>query len=130
MDPKHELAGLLGQAIFLAGLQFAIASTEMSSRFSVENFAKDQATLTNAMNALSTYFIIAVIWTIATCLVLYSSHGLQGILVGIIANGFFVGWIVGSYLLTMRKVAINNGLTFPSFLTFGFSASGVQKKIN
>ncbi len=108
-------ASMIGEALFLSGLQFAIASTEQSSRFSVENFAKDQATLNNAMKALSTYTIIALVWTLATCLVLYGDYGIQGIYWGIISNGIFIAWILGSYYWTFVNVAKKNNLQVPSF---------------
>lgn len=36
---------MFGEAILLASMQFSIGSVEMSSKFSVKNFAKDQETL-------------------------------------------------------------------------------------
>jgi hypothetical protein len=108
-------ASMIGEALFFSGLQFAIASTEMSSRFSVENFAKDQATLDNAMKALSTYTIIAMIWTLATCLLLYGDYGPLGIFWGMLTNGLFVAWILLSYYWTFVTVSKKNNLQVPSF---------------
>ena len=38
----------IGEAILFASIQFSIGSVEMSSKFSVMNFSKDQETLQNA----------------------------------------------------------------------------------
>ena len=43
---------LIGKSILFASMQFAIGSVEMSSKFSVKNFSKDQDTLQNAADAL------------------------------------------------------------------------------
>lgn len=123
-------AGTAGMAIFLAGLQYAIASCEMSSRYSVSNFSTDQKTLQSAADALATYTIIAVVWTMATCLVLGSEYGPRGIFWGIATNLLFVGWIIVSYMLTFKKVASEKGLKFPKIFGLGYSPSPIPRKIN
>src|SRR5579872_5507917 len=105
---SHSAASLIGQSLFLAGMQFSIGSVEQSSRFSVENFSKDQSTLDNAASALSTYIIIGIIWTLATCLVLYSEFGKKGVIWGLITNAIFMAWIVISYWITFQRVVKNN----------------------
>lgn len=122
-------SGLVGQALFLSGLQFALASCEMSSRYSVSNFSKDQKTLQSAANALSTYLIIAIIWTIATCLVLYPDNGKTGIFWGLACNLIFVSWIAVSYILTFRKAARENGLQMPKMFNFGYNPSPIPREI-
>ena len=42
---------LIGKSILFASMQFAIGSVEMSSKFSVKNFSKDQDTLQNAADS-------------------------------------------------------------------------------
>lgn len=123
---KQSLSSLVGLAIFLGGMQFSIGSVEMSSRFSVENFGTDQKTLQNAANALSTYFVIGLFWTLATCLVLYADHGMTGIIWGLIMNFMFMGWIVISYYLTFKRTAKNNGLNVPKLFHFGYASSRQQ----
>lgn len=59
-------------------IQAAIGSVEMSSRFSVMNFSKDQDTLQNAADALRSYLYVAFMWTLATVLVMYSQYGYYG----------------------------------------------------
>ena len=44
-------------------MQFSIGSVEMSSKFSVKNFSKDQHTLQNAAGALSDYMKIGLMWS-------------------------------------------------------------------
>jgi hypothetical protein len=124
-----QLSSLIGNSLLYSGMQFALGSVEMSSRFSVENFSKDQKTLQAAATALSTYFIIAVIWTIASCLVLYGSAGKIGIFWGLITNAIFISWIVISYWLTFRKVAKANGLQMPKLFTFSYNPSPIPRSI-
>ena len=121
--------GLIGSALFYSGLQFALASCEMSSRFSVENFSVDQRTLQAAANALSTYFIIAAVWTAACCFVLYGDYGSKGIIAGFLSNALFVGWIVVSYWLTFGKAARTNNLIMPRWFGFSYSPSPIAREI-
>ena len=51
----------VGEAIVFASIQFSIGSVEMSSKFSVMNFSKDQETLQNAAYALTDYLKIALL---------------------------------------------------------------------
>jgi len=129
MPTLNPTASLIGTALLYSGMQFALGSVEMSSRFSVENFSKDQKTLQAAATALSTYFIIAVVWTLASCLVLYGDHGTKGIFWGFVTNAIFVGWIVISYWLTFRKVAKANGLEIPKLFTFSYNPSPIPRTI-
>lgn len=129
MSSFSPSASLIGTALLYSGLQFALASCEMSSRFSVENFSKDQKTLQAAANALSTYMIIAIIWTVASCLVLYSDHGKAGILWGLVTNTIFVGWIVGSYWMTFKRAADAYGLQMPKLFGFGYNPSPLPRRI-
>ena len=59
---------MIGEAILLASIQFSIGSVEMSSKFSVKNFSKDQETLQNAADALSDYLKIGIFWTIGVAI--------------------------------------------------------------
>ena len=113
LDQQHEIAQVVGQAIFYASIQAAIGSVEMSSRFSVMNFSKDQDTLQNAADALRSYMYIAALWALATVLVLYSSYGKLGAIVGLAANLAYVGWIYFSYVAAFKKAAIKYGLQEP-----------------
>ena len=89
---------ILGQAIFYSSIQAAIGSVEMSSKFSVMNFSKDQETLQNAADALRNYMYVAFLWALATVLVLYSQYGIPGAIAGFLANLMYVGWIYFSYI--------------------------------
>lgn len=111
---KNTIFKIIGKSVLFASIQAALGSVEMSSKFSVINFAKDQETLQNAANALCSYFIIAVIWTFGSSLVLYSQYGWQGIFFNCLANGLMILWIVGSYVKAFRQVAKKNDLKFPS----------------
>lgn len=104
---------ILGQAIFYSSIQAAIGSVEMSSRFSVMNFSKDQETLQNAADALRSYMFVAIMWTLATVLVMYSQYGCYGILAALVANILYVGWIYFSYINAFNSAAKKYGLHPP-----------------
>ena len=111
------LAKIFGKAILLASIQVALGSVEMSSRFSVLNFSKDQETLQNAANALSAYMVIGLIWSIGTILIMYSSYGMIGLSSAIFFNGLIMGWILVSYSLAFKRAAKNNGLEIPKLFS-------------
>ena len=53
VNSKNNVFKLMGKAILLASIQASIGSVEMSSKFSVINFSKDQRTLQAAADALA-----------------------------------------------------------------------------
>ena len=55
---KHELAKIVAKAVFYASIQASIGSVEMSSKFSVLNFSKDQEILQRAADALRGYAMV------------------------------------------------------------------------
>lgn len=117
-ETRNPLIKCVGKAIFLSSIQASLGSVEMSSKFSVLNFSKDQETLDNAVAALKNYIFVAVIWTIGTILSLYASFGIMGLIVGLIANAVMMGWIIISYQLAFEEAAIKNKLTVsPVFTT-------------
>ena len=107
-------AKIIGKGILLASIQVAIGSVEMSSKFSVLSFAKDQDTLQRAADALTSYIIIGTFWAIGSSLVLYGSYGMLGILSSMISNLFIMAWIVFSYLHAFQKACDRFNLQFPS----------------
>lgn len=111
---KRTTAKMFGMAIFYSSIQAAIGSVEMSSRFSVINFCKDQDTLQNAADSLRGYLIIAGIWSCGTGAVMWSQFGWKGLIVGLIANFIYILWIYLSYLQAFRKAADKYGLKMPS----------------
>ena len=124
-----SLSSLLGSGLMYAGFTFSLGSVEMSSKYSVENFSKDAATLQAAANALFTYFIIAIIWTVASCLVLYGEYGLKGIIWGAFTNIVFIAWIMISYWMTFKKVSKANGLPMPKFSGLTYNPSPIARKV-
>ena len=68
-EKKKNAFYILGKAILMASMQFAIGSVEMSSKFSVKNFSKDQRTLDNAIKALKDYMIIGSLWMLGTSMI-------------------------------------------------------------
>lgn len=116
MDSR-ELAKAVAKAIFYASIQASIGSVEMSSKFSVMNFSKDQTTLQRAADALRSYMIIAVVWTVGTVLALYASHGVAGAWVGLIANVIMMAWIYISYIKAFEAAAKHYDLQFPTIFS-------------
>ena len=114
---KNLTAKIIGKGILLASIQVAIGSVEMSSKFSVLSFAKDQDTLQRAADALTSYIIIGTFWAIGSSLVLYGSYGMLGILSSMISNLFIMAWIVFSYLHAFQKACDRFNLQFPSMCT-------------
>lgn len=102
---KTSFAYILGKAILFSSFQFAIGSVEMSSKFSVKNFSKDQPTLDNAIIALRDYIIIGVFWTIGTSLIFYANYGWRGMAMNILCNVLIIAWIYFSYQNSFRIAA-------------------------
>ncbi len=109
----HLHSEVIGQSILLASMQAAIGSVEMSSKFSVLSFAKDQDTLQRAADALTSYLIIALIWTLGTSMILYSEFGHLGLIYSVITNAVIVGWIFISYWRAFGIAAKRNNLEMP-----------------
>ena len=104
----------LGEAILFASIQFSIGSVEMSSKFSVMNFSKDQETLQNAAYALTDYLKIAVLWCVGTSLIMFSNYSYVGLATNIFINGIIVGWIIYSYHICFLKAAEKYKLEYPT----------------
>lgn len=105
INKKTNICYILGKAILMASMQFAIGSVEMSSKFSVKNFAKDQPTLDNAISALRDYMIIGGLWTLGTSLIFYVNYGMNGLIVNVIANLSIITWIYASYYVAFNEAA-------------------------
>lgn len=116
MKKQKDLMLIVGKALLFAGIQFSLGSVEMSSKFSVKNFAKNQETLNNAVDALRDYVIIGIIWLIGNGLVFYSNYGWPGLLSSFSANMAFILWIYLSYYASFRAAAKSNNLIVPSLL--------------
>ncbi len=112
MDNEHLV--LFGEAILLASMQFAIGSVEMSSKFSVRNFSKDQETLQNAADALSDYLRIGLLWTFGLTLLFYAKHDTIGAIIALITNLLIIAWIYFSYLTSFEYAAKANNLGLPT----------------
>lgn len=103
----------IGEAILFGSIQFSIGSVEMSSKFSVMNFSKDQETLQNAAYALTDYLKIALLWTIGTCLIGYSNFDYLGLYASLVVNIIIIGWIAYSYHLCFLKASQKYNLVYP-----------------
>ncbi len=110
---NREYAKIIGQAIFYASIQSSLGSVEMSSKFSVMNFSKDQETLQRAADALRGYIIIGTLWSIGTALALWAEHGQCGLWMGVAANLAVMMWIILSYIKAFREAAERYNLEIP-----------------
>lgn len=104
---------MLGEAILLASMQFSIGSVEMSSKFSVKNFSKDQETLQNAADALSDYLKIGILWTIGLSILFYARYDKIGSAMSVIINILIIAWIYFSYMNAFDIACKNNNLKCP-----------------
>ncbi len=111
---------MLGEAILLASIQFSIGSVEMSSKFSVKNFSKDQEPLQNAADALSDYMKIGIMWTIGVSLLSYSNYKCTGAVVAVIVNLFIMSWIYISYIQSFKSAKEKYNLQMPKVSILGF----------
>ena len=114
MNTTHSVAKLISKALLLASMQSAWGSVEMSSKFSVLSFGKDQDTLQRAADALKSYILIGTIWAIGTMLTLYATYSWQGVIAGFIANALLMGWIIISYMQAFRQAATRYNLEIPT----------------
>ena len=100
---------------------------QMSSKFSIASFAKDQGTLQRAADALRLYFYIAVLWTVACCLVLWGAYGWWGALFGFISNTLIILWICGSYVHSFRQATTRYDLKMPQLFKWPWTASAADE---
>ena len=112
-NSRRDLAKIIGKSIFYASIQAAIGSVEMSSRYSVVNFSKDQDTLQRGADALRSYMIVGLAWALGTILVMYSSYGYCGASFGFLANLLMMGWIYFSYKKAFKEAAKRYNLKEP-----------------
>ena len=111
-----SLYKIIGKAILLASMQFSIGSVEMSSKFSVMNFSKDQETLQRAANSLTHYMTIGMVWTVGTSLLAYSNYGTTGMWVNVAANAGIMLWIYLSYVVAFKHAAKQYSLAYPRMM--------------
>jgi len=105
---------MVAEAILYSSIQFAIGSVEMSSKFSVKNFSKDQETLQNAADALFDYMKIGAFWTVGVAILLYCKYKWAGVVGGIISNGMIMLWTYTTYMGAFRIATKKYGLQMPA----------------
>lgn len=110
-------AKIIAKALFYASIQASIGSVEMSSKFSVLSFSKDQVTLQRAADALKGYLKVASIWTTASTLALYASHGMLGAWMALGMNVIMMLWIAQSYIDAFNIAAKEHGLEKPKLFS-------------
>jgi len=119
-DPKERFFKMLGSSILLASIQASIASVEMSSKYSVINFSKDQTTLQAAANALTGYMIISFIWLTGSAMISYGQYSYMGLITSVVANLVLVGWIYFSYIYAFQVAARRYNLKMPKLFVIRF----------
>jgi hypothetical protein len=123
-DKSKKIFKMLGESILYGSIQFSIGSVEMSSKFSVKNFSKDQETLQNAADALMDYIKISFIWTLGVTLLLFSKYGWIGAVSSVISNLIVVLWIYYSYMDAFKTaIQKNKSLHMPKLHIFTPSVS-------
>jgi len=116
---SSDMTKMIGKAILLASIQASIGSVEMSSKFSVINFSKDQETLQAAANALTGYIFIGTLWTVGAILISSAQYGKYGFITALIANLVMMGWIYWSYIYAFQCAVRKYNLQFPTLFRFG-----------
>jgi len=111
--PKNKTFKIIGEALLYASIVSSIGSVEMSSKFSVMNFSKDQETLQRASDALSSFLIVALFWSIGNIFILYSKYDMQGLIWGVILNAVAILWIILSYIHAFNVASKEQGLQKP-----------------
>jgi len=112
-DVKNGWAHIIGKSVLLGSIQASIGSVELSSKFSVVNFSKDQETLQAAANALTSYIVVALFWTIGCILVMYANYGFRGFLTASITNMIMIMWIVAGYMVAFKRASTKYNLQYP-----------------
>lgn len=108
----------LGESILLSSISFSVASVEMSSKFSVKNFSKDQETLQNAADALMDYMKIGILWAVGCMMVLYAKYGNEGLLYSATMNAIILIWVYFSYKKAFQCAVDKYNLVMPSLNWF------------
>lgn len=114
---SNSIIAVIGTAILFSSLQFSVASVEMSSKYSVKNFSKDQQTLQHAADALSDFIYIGALWTAGTSMMAWGTHGMIGCVITLSANLIIMTWITLSYLKTFRYACVTYNLKMPSMFS-------------
>ena len=112
-SPNLKLAG---EAILLSSIGFSIASVEMSSKFSVKSFSKNQKTMQAAATALDTYNVVGLLWSVGVTAMLWGSYSTPGLIWGVLCNFAVLAWINVSYLAAFKQAVDQNGVKYPRCL--------------
>ncbi len=112
-----SLTLIAGEALLFSAMQFSLGSVELSSKFSVRNFTKDQETMNNAVRALKDYNVVALVWTIGVALMFGGIHGWTGLIASVVFNFAFVLWINLTYFAAFHEAAQKFNLTVPSMFS-------------
>ena len=115
---KDEVLQMIGQGLLYASVLVSLGSCEMSSKYSVRNFSKDQQTLQSASDALSDFVLISTFWSIGVCLLMYAQYGVWGLITGLLSNILIILWLVLSYQSTFKEAAKTYNLKMPKFKLF------------
>ena len=115
---KKKVVKMIAEALLYSSINVSLGSVEMSSKFSVRSFAKDQETLQSACNALADYLIISAVWTIGVAMLLYVKYGFWGIVTGIVSNLLIMFWIYWSYNQAFKTAVNKYSLEMPKLNFF------------
>mgnify|MGYP000962884839 CR=1 FL=1 len=114
---NKELVKIVGDSLFYAAIIFSLGSVEMSSKFSVINFAKDQATLDRARDALESFIYVSAVWIVATVLSLYASYSWCGAAFALLFGCIITASIIWSYFKSFEQAANEYKLKYPETFT-------------
>lgn len=108
----RQYSHIIGEALFFAVLQMSIATVELEDRSEVAS-NDNQQKLNISAESLRTYIYLAVLWTIASGLVLYGKFDIFGGIMAIIFNVLIIIWIYVTYTDAMEISSKKSNLIVP-----------------
>jgi hypothetical protein len=112
------LIKILGKAILLASIQSALGSIEMSSKFTLLSISKDEDDLQKVADALSSYILLGIFWTIGSVAILYSNYGLTGFWAALITNLIILCWIIYYYISAIGRACKKHNMPCPKLFNY------------
>lgn len=109
---------LAGDAIIASTVQYALAGTEMTTRFDIIHYAKTQEVLEHAAEYLINYIKIGSFVGLFLVILYYYKYGKLAAIISLLTNILIMTSIYYSYLIAFEESAKRNKLQFPKINFF------------
>jgi len=103
-------AEIMGQALLFAVLQMSISTVELENRSDVYRI-KTKEDLVIVQESLKTYVQIAILWTIASILILFGKFGFVGGIAALVCNVIILLWVYFTYKNAINLTAKKNKIS-------------------